>query len=237
MTAGHHNGFNPFRDAHGRWATPSGHAEAIHGPPAAPGAEAIAIDPRSLGASYTPAAAAALRHHEDSIRANDFETGVIVSAAGQVLLNKRGKSAVVKFNKTEAKLLIGAIITHNHPVDKRSGAETSFSAEDIIHGMASGESEVRAVTPTFTHVIQWRKTGTHQPLNQAMSDDVLGDVLGTMYTRYGEAMGTTRGMPKPQAKALLEQTAHQVNKELAQQYGYVYYRENIVTGETDGYGT
>jgi hypothetical protein len=76
-----------------------------------------------------------------------------------------------------------------------------------------------------------------QPLNQAMSDDVLGDVLGTMYTRYGEAMGTTRGMPKPQAKALLEQTAHQVNKELAQQYGYVYYRENIVTGETDGYGT
>jgi len=33
MAAGHHNGFNPFRDAHGRWATPGGHAAAIHGPP------------------------------------------------------------------------------------------------------------------------------------------------------------------------------------------------------------
>jgi hypothetical protein len=33
MAAGHHNGFNPFRDAHGRWATPGGHASEIHGPP------------------------------------------------------------------------------------------------------------------------------------------------------------------------------------------------------------
>jgi hypothetical protein len=33
MAAGHHNGFNPFRDAHGRWATPISHASEIHGPP------------------------------------------------------------------------------------------------------------------------------------------------------------------------------------------------------------
>jgi len=33
MAGGFHNGFNPFRDAHGRWATPGGHAADIHGPP------------------------------------------------------------------------------------------------------------------------------------------------------------------------------------------------------------
>jgi len=33
MAGGFHNGFNPFRDAHGRWATPGGHAAGIHGPP------------------------------------------------------------------------------------------------------------------------------------------------------------------------------------------------------------
>jgi hypothetical protein len=33
MAGGFHNGFNPFRDAHGRWATPGGHAADIHGAP------------------------------------------------------------------------------------------------------------------------------------------------------------------------------------------------------------
>jgi SPP1 gp7 family putative phage head morphogenesis protein len=75
--------------------------------------------------------------------ANDKKEHIaVITPAGQVLYENVGNSHHVDIPAFVP--LKGNIILHNHP------AGTSFSAEDVRHGIASGAAAIRVVTPQGT---------------------------------------------------------------------------------------
>ena len=243
---GYRGGFNPFRDSHGRWGTAATHVGSAAPPLAvagggaeinaairqATGRGAPAV-PRSYGGDYTPAAAATLREQEDRLRPQAFESIAIIGPDGALRAFVDGKALSVKLTNAQMKLLPGAILTHNHPTIPGDGfAETSFSGPDIIAGFHSGESETRAVTTRYNHVAQYRKPGTQEPLNRTLTNEENFDI----FLGLGDAYDYDHKAPPAQRRQQLEASVHAENIAMAKKYGYVYYREDLQTGEIEGYG-
>lgn len=95
-----------------------------------------------------------IKDTENEIRMNkDFETAVVFSRSGKVLINKRGEKYSVEFTHDEVEKIKDAIVTHNHPrgwsyPEKSLGRiGNSFSIEDINLAVKADAMEMRAVTP------------------------------------------------------------------------------------------
>lgn len=77
---------------------------------------------------------------ENRIRNGAKETAVVMSKSGDVLLEKGGATHSVSFTPSESDLMVGAVVTHNHP----SGS--SFSDTDLRTLINKNLTEMRAVT-------------------------------------------------------------------------------------------
>ncbi|MEI7769646.1 MAG: hypothetical protein WCI67_06655 [Chloroflexales bacterium] len=244
MPAGNRGGFNPYRDRRGRWAAADaapapapatsggGGAEINAAIRAAAGRTAEPTGPRSYH-GYAPALATALRDFEDRTRHNPTESGAVFAPDGSVLVaEKSGTKKQVTFKKAETATFKGAIVTHNHPTYPGSG-DTAFSGGDVSMAIQHGVSEIRAVVGRFNHVLQMRKPGTQEPA-EVSTEVALFDVLYDDSQLAGRLMA--RKGKDPETVAWVEQSIHEQNLTWAKEYGYVYYRENMETGEVEGYG-
>ena len=93
--------------------------------------------------SVTVSLSEQLRKYENEIRHNrTYETAYVFDRSGNMLFSKIGTSQSVKFNPKETKLLLDAILTHNHPITFEGA---SFSKMDIRTAINKGMSEIRAV--------------------------------------------------------------------------------------------
>ncbi|MBX0331589.1 hypothetical protein K2Z83_28460 [Oscillochloris sp. ZM17-4] len=236
---GYRGGFNPFRDSRGRWGTAATHAGGGEGGATMNAAIRQASGrgepaaPRSYGSAYTPAAAVTLRAQEERIRNQNFESIAIVGPDGALRAFVNGRAVSVKISNDQMKLLPGAILTHNHPPEEHAGdAQTSFSGQDILAGLNSGESETRAVTERYNHVAQYRKPGTQEPVNRKLTEAENIDI----WLGLSDAYEWDRKAPPAQQRQQLESSVHAENIAMAKKYGYVYYREDLQTGEIEGYG-
>jgi hypothetical protein len=87
--------------------------------------------------------------HEQELRRMDHEMAMAFAADGRILLVKRGDPRSVLFDDQEVQRMFGAaVFTHNHPGDR------SFSEADVALACALEWEEVRAVGPTWTHVLR-----------------------------------------------------------------------------------
>lgn len=94
----------------------------------------------------TPARATAVRI-EDEIRRDSTETGVFIGADGVVLLRRQGAADRVAYLEVELLRMRGTTFTHNHP------GEASFSMADYDAAIFGGIRELRAVSPSFRHML------------------------------------------------------------------------------------
>jgi hypothetical protein len=235
---GHNGGFNPYRDEHGRWTTPgAGGGAAINAALRQAAGRGLAGEPDAPRSyrEHVPAAAAALRTFEDRTRYNPSESGLIIAADGTVILEKNGTRNQVKFTQGQAGKMRGAILSHNHPAYLGIG-DTAFSGADISLAISTGLSEIRAVGARFNHVAQMRKPGTQEPATYG--EHVLFEVQYDEAERVAElhAQRKVRGLSDAEKVARGEQAIHEQNLAWAREHGYVYYRENLETGEVEGYG-
>jgi hypothetical protein len=101
---------------------------------------------------------AAVREHEQRIRALQHEEAIALDGEGRVLLVKRGIGSSVTFTDAEVERMRGAAaFTHNHP------AGNSFSPQDVSLACALGIGELRVVTVQWTHVLRpGRARWSHQ---------------------------------------------------------------------------
>lgn len=94
-----------------------------------------------------------VRHAEDTIRHQQFETAFAWNAEGGLVLQKDGTSSSVSFEDDEILLLNGTTFTHNHPhglgfaEDDPRSFGNSFSLQDLRLACYAGLAEMRAVTP------------------------------------------------------------------------------------------
>ena len=84
---------------------------------------------------------------EDEIRRDSTETGVFISTDGSVLLRRQGEADRVAYQEVELLRMRGATFTHNHPGD------ASFSMADYDAAVFGGIRELRAVSPSFRHIL------------------------------------------------------------------------------------
>ena len=98
---------------------------------------------------------------ENEIRMNKkFETAVVFSMDGNIVLDKSGQQYQVGFTKEECALMKDCIVTHNHPrgwaAPENSMARigNSFSPDDIYFAVHNDVAEIRAVTPNFTFTMK-----------------------------------------------------------------------------------
>lgn len=92
---------------------------------------------------------AAVREHETRIRTLEREAAIALDPDGNVLLVKAGDGDTVRFADHEAERIRGAaVLTHNHPHDR------SFSERDVATACGLEIGELRAVGPTWTHVLR-----------------------------------------------------------------------------------
>lgn len=84
---------------------------------------------------------------ENTIRADDHETGAFIDAEGKILVRKSGQPNQVSFSGADLDGTDGSTFTHNHP------ANGSFSAQDVGSAIASGLKELRAVGPTLRYTM------------------------------------------------------------------------------------
>lgn len=103
---------------------------------------------------------------ENEIRMNKkFETGVVFDSKGNILVDKRGASYSVSFEKDELLKMKDGIMTHNHPrgwgYPEKSLARigNSFSPADIYLAVNWDLAEMRAVTPLYTFSMKRPKGG------------------------------------------------------------------------------
>lgn len=121
----------------------------------------------------TPARAAAVKF-EEMIRRNDHETGAFFGKNGSLLLSRGGEPDRVAFTVRELRGMDGALFTHNHP------GGSSFSVADVQNASFAGLSELRAVTPSYRHIMTtesgWPSEGAIQRAFDLEASKALRDV-------------------------------------------------------------
>lgn len=87
----------------------------------------------------------ALRETELEIVENNYETGVVLDDAGNVIIRKKGTSNSVSFNHFEVEKMEGLTSTHNHP------RGSNFSPDDWNFFAKTKVKEERAVGKKYTY--------------------------------------------------------------------------------------
>jgi hypothetical protein len=92
---------------------------------------------------------------ENRIRGNSFETGILFDTSGNVLWEKPGEEARIRFTETEIASMSGGIISHNHP------NLSPPSLEDVYILWRGNLREVRACNEFGSYVLKapvaWKK--------------------------------------------------------------------------------
>jgi hypothetical protein len=84
---------------------------------------------------------------ENEIRRDSIETGVFISIDGAILLRRQGEADRVTYLQVELRQMRGNTFTHNHPGD------ASFSMADYDAAVFGEIHELRAVSPSFRHIL------------------------------------------------------------------------------------
>ncbi|NTW98344.1 MAG: hypothetical protein HGB35_00090 [Geobacteraceae bacterium] len=122
---------------------------------------ASAIDSRSRKASVvlsrqsvsTDLRAERIKMSEDTIRGNGYETLLVFDQDGNELRKVRGTKSQVKIPVEVADILTGKVVSHNHP------GGNSFSPQDIVAGKRFVVSEMRVVTSSADHSVEYTERG------------------------------------------------------------------------------
>lgn len=108
---------------------------------------------------------AKVEHLENQIKDLPYERGLVVHpTTGKVLVNKGGQQTSVEFTASEAAMMRGAIVTHNHPNlgwgknDARSKG-LSFSDADVQAACLVQAGEMRAVSAGYRHSLKPPESG------------------------------------------------------------------------------
>ena len=157
----------------------------------------------------TPARATAVRM-EDEIRRDDAETGVFISASGQVLLRRTGQRNRVSFLPGELLQMRGTTFTHNHP------GGSPFSFEDVLLASEYGLLEMRVVDSRFRHITN------ALPL---LSEKSLRRAYDLQMRRISHTVEQAVRMGHLHPADFNAELLHLVWIKLARQFGFQYRRE------------
>ena len=167
--------------------------------------------PRTLPDTSTPARQQAVAI-EERIRHDKLETGALIGADGQVLLQRQGMPDQVRFPEDALRQGRGATFTHNHP------GGTSFSVDDVALAAEFSFSELRVVAPLQRFSMTPGKTWPGPVDIETAYNDVLKHAQLDVHNRV------TAG--ELQAKFKAAETMHVVWERVAKRLGMLYSREN-----------
>lgn len=160
---------------------------------------------------------------EATIRQNKYETAVAYDSKGNLLLNKKGDSRVVRFTNSEIAKLKDSVFTHNHP--SALGAKgimaigTSFSHQDLTFAVGTNLKEIRAVTPTYTFSIKRPENGWGvSPKQVKTAYDRAERAVRRERDKYLEKVGRT----KTSYERANVSFYNQINKRVAKKFGWEY---------------
>lgn len=154
----------------------------------------------------------ALSDTEDKIRNQKFESAGVFKDGKQIFF-KDGKNVEVEFTDDELKKMEGALLTHNHPMDR------SFSEEDVGFFKDYSLSEMRAVSKNHTYILK-------NPNKIKLTEDVVKDYRSLLILQ-------SRKLQEDIDKKLIseafanENIHHQVMKKLAAGYNLSYVKINL----------
>lgn len=111
-----------------------------------------------------------VRMENELVKNEKFETAVVYEPrTGRIILDKRGEHLGVNFTDEEMAAMRGDVMTHNHPgayeararyPDGSLSGGSSFSRQDIDFMLNASLSEMRAVSPAWSHVLRPTETWT-----------------------------------------------------------------------------
>lgn len=178
----------------------------------------------------------AIIDYENKIRNNNkYESALVTTYDGEVVLEKKGGQLQVKFDDIDLIKIRkkGEIVmTHNHPSD--SGFGGSFSAADLLGMMSMNAAEVRAVSGAYTYVMQRKGknfdeflttsnvTGKKY-LSNAFADEVRTKQNELIKAEASKALQRQPELASNQDK-LLHIASHKANEKLLKEYGVSYER-------------
>lgn len=108
---------------------------------------------------------AKVEYLENQIKDLPYERGLVIHPqTGKVLVNKGGQQTSVEFTASEAAMMRGAIVTHNHPnlgwgKDDARSKGLSFSDADVQAACLVQAGEMRAVSAGYQHSLKPPDTG------------------------------------------------------------------------------
>lgn len=165
------------------------------------------------GGQFTSGAGGeSLSDTENKIRNQKFESAGLFKDGKQIFF-KDGKSVEVEFTDDELKKMEGALLTHNHPMDR------SFSEEDVGFFKDYSLSEMRAVSKNHTYILK-------NPNNIKLTENVVKDYRSLLTLQ-------ARKLQEDIDKKLIsesfanENIHHQVMKKLATGYNLTYVKINL----------
>jgi len=155
--------------------------------------------------AVSPDARRAYLRFERAHRHDEVETVAVVHpVSGKVLVTNTGLTSYkVEIPRTDVSKVDGAIVTHNHPIDR------SLSTADIILAQQHNALAVRAVTPSGT-VYELRRLGEWPAQFMGTYDKESGVVSDSPFQRVSSGQLTGN-----QADALF---SHEVLARTAQHY-------------------
>lgn len=131
--------------------------------------------PRSVPNTSTPARGAAVSF-ESGIRHDQMETGAFFHADGSLIVKKVGTPNKVQFSAIDLAGTDGTLFTHNHPEG------FSFSIQDVQVAVAQKLVELRAVAPSWRHMMRpsstWPSFQSIRMVAQNETTHVRSDVGG-----------------------------------------------------------
>lgn len=160
--------------------------------------------------SDNPAAAPVVWDFELRTRHKKYESGAIVTATGDVLIEKRGGTNMVQWPKHEAAMMRGNILLHNHP------EPYSFSPTDIITSLKCGIKEIRANTAQHRHSMVFPPT--------AGPNDI--PLLEAMVAQATKTLQATLSVGAVDLKSFQKEGWHYVWTAVAREMGWQYTRDS-----------
>lgn len=152
-----------------------------------------------------------LKKAEQEIVHQDHESAVIVTSQGE-MYQIEGEEDFVNINALTDEELYGAFMTHNHPM---SVTRNSFSSFDISEAMRNRFAVLRGVDEEFEYEIRFKK-GT----KFSEADQITHKFTDTLYKELLEDIRLGK-----KNVDIDEEEYHEINKMLAQEYGYSYRRK------------
>ena len=168
--------------------------------------------------ALTPAQESTILDMETRIKDNDYETLVIVDGGGNVLLSKIGEDDSVGVNVYELALLEGNAVTHNHPTSP--GSVATFSEADVRSAAIGDATQVRAVTPDHTFIMDRPQGGW--PISALTND--MGVIDGARFNLTDKVLSMDRHVPQLELDRMFNTSMHLEWKAYSDANGMNYQR-------------